>query len=95
MVRAPGWHSGRSSNSVGARIFFFVQAFEMTKISFSNSRLILRCQMHIFQELLATRSADIVVMDLQLKIETTTAGIKTVHRVLREHGGTVTVSSQV
>ena len=51
--------------------------------------------MHILQELLATRSADIVVMDLQLKIETTTAGIKTVHRVLREHGGTVAVSSQV
>lgn len=26
VIRAPGWHSGRSSNSVGARIFFFVQA---------------------------------------------------------------------
>ena len=36
VIRAPGRHSGRSSNSVGARIFFFVQAFEMTKISFSN-----------------------------------------------------------
>ena len=95
MIRVPGWHSGRSSNSFGARIFFFVQAFEMTKISFSNSRLILRCQMHILQELLATRSADIVVMDLQLKIETTTAGIKTVHRVIKERGGTVTVSSQI
>lgn len=51
--------------------------------------------LHILQELLATRSADIVVMDLQLKIETTTAGIRTVHRVLKEHGGTATVSSQI
>ena len=51
--------------------------------------------MHILQELLATPSVEIVVMDLQLKIETTTAGIKTVHRVLKEHGGTVTVSSQI
>ena len=51
--------------------------------------------MHILQELLATRSAQIMVMDLQLKIETTTAGIKTVHRVLREHGGTLTVSGQI
>ena len=51
--------------------------------------------MHILQELLATRSVEIVVMDLQLKIETTTAGIKTVHRVLREHGGTLTVSGQI
>ena len=51
--------------------------------------------MHILQELLATRSVHIVVMDLQLKIETTTSGIKTVHRVLREHGGTITVSPQI
>ena len=51
--------------------------------------------MHILQELLATPSVEIVVMDLQLKIETTTAGIKTVHRVLREHGGILTVSSQI
>ena len=39
--------------------------------------------MHILQELLATRSVHIVVMDLQLKIETTTSGIKTVHRVFK------------
>lgn len=88
MIRAPGWHSGRSSNSV----FLCPSILNDKNFIF---QLKAYSTLHILQELLATRSADIVVMDLQLKIETTTAGIKTVHRVLKEHGGTVTVSSQI
>lgn len=87
VIRTPGRHSGRSSNSVGARIVFF----KHLKWQKSYFPFIL----HILQELLAIRSAHIVVMHLQLKIETMTSGLKTVHRVLREHGGTVTVSSQI